>query len=664
MKGKSKMKKQQSFILILALFMLLFSCGSIIAADQPLSITVSYSNVSDKLQTITVDYDDNWLLQPDDQFNLKLAQASFAMACSAFRSKIYDLSKMDHDILDFFSQAGFIEPRSDDFHRPTGANTIATVIAHKTVGADTLIAVAISGNNYQNEWLSNLTIDNDQRAAGFNRAADIITARLGTYIMQHHLTGNLRLWVAGYSRAAAVTNLFAADAVDSHRYQGVYAYGFATPRTTKEANPGRYYNIFNIINPEDVVPMIPFPEWGFERYGIDLFLPTIETDSGWMYKSLETNQLALSDTGKVTVFNPTMYRELHTVLDYIAFFINSSASYTASYQNILLNFWVNKDFKALLKDIRSKISLSSLWNEISKRNEEFRYYFREFYNFLDFNIQIIFTSIIGNKFDPENQLWDNELSLQENIAYGHYDKSYRYWLFSSDDPEKILKRDPKYVHYTILGDVDVEIFDENGDFVESFDHEGYVDFDAQGIKYPDFHGDTSQTVIFAERLGKQTLLFLPTDQKFTVYIYSHKDQDIRISYVEYSLEKLQGNVCYIYYDHYAKGEGYPEVLDPDIDRNLTSEELQAMGVLVVEPWSREIVYSPTAIMRLENAGVFHPTPAFFLILIFILVCLVIGIVFFCIKKSVGQIKKRVRRKVSQKDMPVEDDQLQLPENKS
>ena len=645
-----KTKRINAFIFSIILF--LFSRGNITAAEQPISITVSYSNAGDELQTITADFLDEWLLQPDDVYNQKLAQASFAMAAAAFRSKIYGLSERDHDILDFFDQAGFLDPRSDDYHKPTGANTIASVIAHKKIGDATLIAVSISGNNYENEWLSNLRIDNDMRAAGFNRAADMVTDRVEDYIKQNQLNGDLRLWVAGYSRAAAITNLFAADAVESHRYQGVYAYTFATPRTTKEADPHRYHSIFNIINPNDIIPLIPFPEWGFERYGIDLFLPTIETDSNWMYKVQEVNQLALSDTGSITVFNPTMNRQLHTFLDYIAFFINSSASYTETYQKILLDFWTNKDVKTLLEEIRSKISISSQLQELSDKNEEFKYQFNEFYNFLDFIVQIIYTSIMGNKFHSEDQYWDSGLSLQENIAYGHYDKSYRYWLFSTDDAEKILKRDPRYVHYTILGDVDVEIYDEKGDFIETFDHEGYFEFEPDNIRYPDFHGEISQTVIYAERLGNQTLLVLPTDQVFTVYIYSHKDQTIRISYVEHSPEKLKADVRYIYTDHYEKGEGFPEVVDPEVDRNLTAEELQEMGVLVVEPWSREIVYSPTAVMSLENAGVFHPTPTFFLVAILVLFILTLFFMIIIIKKIVRLIKKRIKKRLPQKDTPI------------
>lgn len=45
--------------------------------------------------------------------------------------------------------------------------------------------------------------------------------RLENYIETHQLTGKLRLWTVGYSRSAAVANIFAADAVETQRFEGV-----------------------------------------------------------------------------------------------------------------------------------------------------------------------------------------------------------------------------------------------------------------------------------------------------------------------------------------------------------------------------------------------------------------------------------------------------------
>ena len=654
-----KMKRAQTILLLIVLF--LFPCGIVRGQDgKPQVITISYSG-SHSRETITTEFADEWLLQPDDQLNLKLVQASFAMAAAGFRAKEFDILQRDHDILDFFSQARFHDIQTNDYHALTSRDTIGSAIGHKTIGDETLIAVSISGNNYQNEWLSNLRIDNARRAAGFNSAANKVTARLEQYIHDHHLSGTLRLWAAGFSRGAAVTNLFAADAIDSGKFNGVYVYTFASPRTTKEDNADRYHSIFNIINPFDVVPMMPFPEWGFHRYGTDLYLPSIETDSNWHDKIIKVNQMALEGSGKALVFNPQVSRHLHTISDHIAFFINSASSYQKNVQNLLLKFWTNKDLKTLLQDILKQINFSSIWEKIVQGNANFRYRFHEFYNFIDYLIQLIYASLKGNEDHKEVLLWDNNLSAQENIVYAHYDNSYRYWLYSTDDPDKVLSRNPTYAHYAILGDVDVEIYDDNGDFVEQIDREGNFRFDLKDSINPEFHGENSSVLLYGERQLNLTLIILPTDRSFSVFIRSNAEQDIQISYVEFSTDKLQGNVCYIYRDHYAKGETYEEKLDPDIDRNLTDEELQAMGVLIEEPWSKNITYSPTAVMRLENVRVFQPSPVVVLIIVLVVLAVIFWIMITILFRIIKGSIRIDHSKKTRKHTPAGRDRRQLTE---
>ena len=55
----------------------------------------------------------------------------------------------------------------------------------------------------------------------------------------------------------------------------IYCYTFATPEVTTfdTAHDSLYDNIFNIMNPSDMVPRLPLASWGYERYGHDLWLP-------------------------------------------------------------------------------------------------------------------------------------------------------------------------------------------------------------------------------------------------------------------------------------------------------------------------------------------------------------------------------------------------------
>ena len=655
---------EKTLFFLLLLFSVVFNrTSNAVAADECFSVTASYSGAVD-FDTITVDFCDEWFHQPDDQYNHKLMQATFAMAVTAFRSQIYDDAK-DHDILDFLDKTGFTELRSDDFNRETGINTIASVIAHKKIGDDTVIAVAISGNNYQNEWLSNFTIDNKERPAGFNSAAEKVKARLEKYIRTHQLTGNLRLWVTGYSRSAAIANIFSAEAVDSGRYQAVYAYTFATPRTTREPEPERYTSIFNLINPDDVVPMVPFAEWGFARYGIDLFLPSIFTDSGYM----EKYQKALSegkfgDEVEPPIFNPRVRRELHTVFDYLAFFIDNAQLYSNQLQKPLIDFYQNKNVGTFLKEILSKISYKELLKSISKNRTIFLFYLNEIYNFLDYITQTFFLTYIAQNYDYDYKYWDKDLSLLENVAFSHLEKTYRAWLFSSDDPSQIFRHYPDYFHFTILGDVDMEIYDENSALIANIDHGNDENLDLTSLHWPGFKGEISKTKLYMEKSGNRRLIVVPADQIYTVHIYSNKDQNIRVTCVKYDVEKLRGDVKYFFYADYDKGEEYTETIDPAVERMDPDDIPEDFAeVELFEPWEGMVVYSPTVIMQLENSERILQRYLPGMILLHVIVNLILAALIIFIIKAVRGIVIVTVKKVFGKELPVHPDPLELPRAK-
>ena len=663
--GFSKKKRilgmaEKTLFCLLLLFPLIFSrTANAGAADECFSVSTAYSGAVE-LETITVDFCDEWFFQPDDQYNHKLMQATFAMAVTAFRSQVYDDAK-DHDILDFFDKTGFIEPRSDDFNRETGINTIASVIAHKKIGDATVIAVAISGNNYKNEWLSNFTIENKERPAGFNSAARKVTARLENYIRVHQLTGNLRLWVTGYSRSAAMANMFSADAVDSRRFQAVYAYTFATPRTTREPNPERYSCIFNLINPEDVVPMVPFAEWGFARYGVDLFLPSISTDSSYMekYNTALANG-RFSDEVQPPIFNPRIRRVLHTDFDYLAFFINNAQLYADQLQNPLKDFYQNKDVSALLSELGKRISFKDILESFAKNRIMFIFYLNE-----TFNVQNFFSSYFAHKYNAEDKYWNKDLSLLENVAFCHLEKTYRAWLFSSDDPSQIFKHNPDYFHFTILGDVDLEIFDKNGALIANIvQDEDTENLDLSSIHWPDFKGEISQTRLYMERTGDRMMIVVPADQIYTVHIYSNKDQNIRVTNVKYDAEKLRGDVMYFFYADYDKGEEYTETIDPALER-LTPEEIPEdfTEVQLVQPWKDVIIYSPTVIMRLENSDSILEENLPLMILLHVIINLILALLIILIVKAVKGIVVFTGNRVFGIEFPVRKDPLELPEAK-
>ena len=630
-----------SVILITALLILLFSAAAVFSqtSGSAIQISVPYSGVGKAQQFITVDYADEWFLQPDHEYNHKLMQLSFGLAAAGFRDKHHRLSEKDANILKFYSRAGFSRVHTDDFDRETSADTIASAIASKKIGDTTVIAVSVSGNNYQNEWLSNLTLGSEERARGFDTAAEKVFDRIREYISANGLSGELRLWVSGYSRAAAVSNILAADATDSGLFAAVYGYTIATPRTTKDEDAARFNNIFNVINPFDPVPMVPFPEWGYVRYGKDLFLPSRETDSSYAVKKTRVDELCMEAKGHTLHYNPEINAQIHTILDYSLFYINSSNSYKDTFQNGFLAIWQSRDFHKLVESISKRIlSLP----EITE------YQFNEFLSMLDYLLQITYTNFRVHVLHIGKSDWDPTRSIKENVMHEHFDESYRFWLFSSDNPDEIFANDPRYAHFTVLGDVDIMIYDQDGNFVEEIKSDGTISYEPDGELLAD--AGLSSAKIFAVRQDEQALIVLPRDQEFLILIKSLKDQELRTAYVDYSAKSIRGDVQHILSEKLAEGEYTVGILGNDVIDDYTDEELLQYGFTVIEPWSRDIVYSPSAVMRLENTGIFHPTVRFFLTMVILILLLLLYLVIMSsigtgslIKKGVKKIRNRRAR---------------------
>ena len=104
--------------------------------------------------------------------------------------------------------------------------------------------------------------------------------------------------------------------------------------------------------------------------------------------------------------------------------------------------------------------------------------------------------MIGHRnVNAANIYWDPSLSVQENLAFNHYDKTYRAWLFSSDDPEDLLSLKADYAHVVIRGDVDVDVFDNEFNFIvhvnNKFDSSSYS---VDDVRMPSYTGSRQRHI--------------------------------------------------------------------------------------------------------------------------------------------------------------------------
>ena len=262
-------------------------------------------------------YEDAYFLKDSSIYNPQLATMSLCLELTSWSSEdtsIWpDKTKNARELLtgelligpiEYIDGAGGLGFKEFDQNEvwvssPT-RDSIGLIAANKTIvdsnDADkeyTLIALAVRGGGYGSEWSSNFTVGSSGTHAGFTLARDDALNFLKEYISDYSITGDIKLWVVGYSRAGATANMIGGALDDGYSLPGVslahkdlYVYTFEAPQgalrsAVTGSGHGDYTNIHNIINLNDPVPLVaPYP-WGFSRYNNDIWLPSAFTSSSF-----------------------------------------------------------------------------------------------------------------------------------------------------------------------------------------------------------------------------------------------------------------------------------------------------------------------------------------------------------------------------------------------
>lgn len=255
-------------------------------------------------------YTNDYFAESSYKYNASLSTMSLAFAMSAFGSSeggqenYVNKSKNAKQLLQDIGMPPEGIETNDWFTEKPAMDSIGVIIGNMPITVKrekyTLIAIAVRGGGYEQEWASNFTIGATGQHDGFNEAKKNVIEYLRTYISEHNISGPVKIWITGYKRAAATANLVGGD-VDSgitlgenisYSLNDVYTYCFETPAgaiTSQVKRKSEYNNIFNIINSSDPVPYVAPATLGFGRYGIDKDLPSAESNSN--YYALRTKML-------------------------------------------------------------------------------------------------------------------------------------------------------------------------------------------------------------------------------------------------------------------------------------------------------------------------------------------------------------------------------------
>lgn len=333
-------------------------------ANGRIEAHAEYTSVAAGSNTVTTDFvwDDDWFFENSNAYNHELATAcSVLSAVANSESEYYQKGSNAKPYMeDLLAQLGFEKCDTSSYQYRSeikdevvnifenGTNVTAYTIASKHIknsstGEEKLLVTLAVRGTYGSEWLGNLDASYSSGVMegfglgegdyeGFSEAAAQLANAVIAYIesLGDDIDMNdVCLLFTGHSRGAATSNMAAAyidsltveleeineeNAVENPELkpvdaypvqQSIFCYTFATPEhtTNKDCHSSTYANIFNIINPSDIVPRVPLAAWGFDRYGTDYYLPEPGTENFESeYKAVKT--LYAQEMGTEAQYDP------------------------------------------------------------------------------------------------------------------------------------------------------------------------------------------------------------------------------------------------------------------------------------------------------------------------------------------------------------------------
>ncbi|HBE09468.1 MAG TPA: hypothetical protein DCY81_02865 [Lachnospiraceae bacterium] len=309
------------------------------AGDDPEVITgaVQYADDLDNAEAV---YRDDCFMRSSFEGCAHLFTLSAQAALLSGRTLDGDLeNEKAEDIGEFLDTLGFDNVDANAYYTTFDeANSAAVAVGERKIYMNgeeyTLLAIIPRSNGYLREWAGNFEVGGGDLHEGFMQGRDEILRFVKKYIAENEIEGNLKVWIAGHSRGAAMANLlgafFAAGGSDylgdvSVTPEDVYCYTFATPGTvnaeaslqellsvsgdrTSEGytndtageafvseeegfvtSDSEVFNgIYNFRLPYDLATLVPMEEWGFGCFGRDIDIEKdFDIDSDEMAAQLE-----------------------------------------------------------------------------------------------------------------------------------------------------------------------------------------------------------------------------------------------------------------------------------------------------------------------------------------------------------------------------------------
>lgn len=450
-------------------------------------------------------FSDRFLTGDAAQYHQGLARSSLGMALSAFRVHGAREEHRGDNIKAYLKELGFSNLVLKQYDEQPTINTIATAMASKTITERgeplTAVALAISGGGYKDEWQSNLTLGKDIHHKGFDLAAREVVKRLDQYLEDHHIKAPYKIWISGYSRAAAVSNRTASILLDSGRVlpQNLYAYTFATPNVTQQEDAPQYPSIYNIVGAFDPVMMIPFDDWGYTRFGQTYYLPAPETNSDYHLRVRPVKAMYLKMTGTEYRTTASGNRLLHKVLSLVSGDITGSDTYTDHYQSLFLSLWQNRGspFKMLTQSASAFFRDNTLWQQMKGMADK---------------AWTLYANRAGESLLQESGFYQDD-RLKGGKAFSvliheHYPKKYLAWLSAYEDLDSMISPNRNYRQLAISTPVNLKVLNAADEVVLDHDFARAAPAAQEGPR------------LALSQVGNELHLTLPADSGYKVTFWT------------------------------------------------------------------------------------------------------------------------------------------------
>ncbi|MBR2836067.1 MAG: hypothetical protein IKE43_10240 [Coriobacteriales bacterium] len=374
----------------------------------------------------------------------------------------------------------------------------------------------------------------------------------------------------------------------------IFAYTFASPRTTKNPRYGEYPNIFNIVGKMDIVPQVPLEDWGYERYGTDLSTPAQETDSDYYKLQQAANKVYHEIIGTDFDFwnNVELNAQLKTVLSYILAISPTNEVYAEHMEDHIVQIYGERDIANILTQVLAMANDSEF---ITPENIE------EASALLDYITASVAGFVTRSGYAYSN--W-HAVGIGANLFHEHNPDVYLAWLFSSDDPASIFSDNGFYYRFVVEGDVNLVLYDEEIKVLQQMDNTGTVQYEFNNNETSALSTTPGeQTHIFMLRAGGRSICVIPCDKKYHLGIIANSDQTVSFYEVSNYVGFTEGAVSkQISLDMKQGDEQLADIL-------ITAGEYAEHSGESLESFytgyrQTELSYSPGLLTRLENINVF------------------------------------------------------------